>query len=111
MSDIHARLFGISESLRSTAWDLRSMAWELLNEAPRSRTFRVGDLVKRRARTNDGPPLGAIGVVRHLHSDGLIGVEWADYRGGNTLLDRIRVSGAGWYVISSDLELCNPSEA
>src|SRR3990167_6375610 len=73
------------------------------------KVFKVGQLVRRTAQTNGGPPIGCIGVVRFISSATRSpGVEWADLTGWDgvpyKLEPRLR-SNCGWYVPPTDLEL------
>ena len=86
-----------------------------VESVPPPKVFRVGQLVRRTARTNGGPPIGCIGVVRCLsYTSGSPGVEWAVLTGWNgvphALETKLR-SNCGWYVPPTDLELCNLGEA
>ena len=85
-------------------------------EAKRPTVFKPGQLVRRTRWTSGGPPIGCIGVVRHIimGAGSSIGVEWSNPKVGAWSahdLNHALKSTSGWYVPPADLELCNPGEA
>lgn len=104
----------VADSLRRIANELRELTRETTT-LPTPKSPEVGQLVRRVRRSNGGPPVGAIGVMRSLDSYGscLFGIEWAMVRNWpngdspNNLTGKLRIN-SGWYVPADDLELCHP---
>ena len=96
---------------------LRVFVEKEIKKVPAPIVFKPDQLVRRVARSDGGPPVGCIGVVRCLSSltRSNIGVEWAELSGWHDGLPHglngTLKSRCGWYVPSGDLELCNPDEA